>query len=77
VQRSDGLFSLHQQARWPEEPSWTWPREIVDYRSADDEHPQGFAMTWQWLPGLFGTVDEAEAEARAAHGYNEASSETK
>jgi len=72
VQRADGLVSLYEQARWAEEPAWTWPSEIVDDRDIDDEQPHGFAEAWHSLPGLFDTADEAEAEARATYGYNEA-----
>lgn len=76
VERSDCLFSLYQQSRWPEEPSWTYPLEIVDYLSIDDDQTPEFGTAWYSLTGLFGTADDAEAEARASLGYNEALTET-
>jgi hypothetical protein len=72
VQRVDGLVSLYEQTRWAEEPAWSWPFEIVDEQWVDDEQAQEFAVTWRSLPGLFGTLADAEAEARASYGYSEA-----
>lgn len=76
VQRADGLVSLYEQARWNEEPAWSWPCEIVDEQWANEEQAQKFAMTWRLLPGLFGTFDAAEAEARASYGYDGAVMQT-
>lgn len=65
ARRSDGLYCLFEQARWPEEPHWSWCSEIVV--DDDSDFPE-----WRRHSGLFASVAQAETEARSLPGFADA-----
>ena len=66
MSRRGGLRSQHGHGR-----------EIVDDRWTNDEKLEDYSETWRLLPGLFGTTDDAETEARTIVGFADASVQTK
>jgi len=73
VRRDDGRVCLYEQGRWPEEPAWQWPSEIVADPTSSREGADNFELGWMAITGLFADAEVAEREVRSMDGFAMAS----
>jgi hypothetical protein len=64
VRRSDGLFCLYQHWRWTIEAQQALGVEPVQDHRWTTEYDPALYLDVEPLPGIYGTVSEAETEAR-------------
>ncbi len=64
VARADGLFCLYQHWRWPPETQRAFRAEPVEDRRWTEDYDPRLYDGVDPLPGIYGTVEDAEGEAR-------------
>ncbi len=74
VRRPDGMFCLYEHWRWSVEMQKAMRvQPVVDRRWGDDDYDRiALYEDIDPLPGLFGSVDEAEREARSKEAFADA-----
>lgn len=77
VRRPDGMFCLYEHWRWSVDMQRTMKVEPVENRCWPDADYDRNALYEgvEPLPGLFGSVEEAEREARSKEAFSEAIAE--
>jgi hypothetical protein len=78
VRRPDGMFCLYEHWRWSVDMQKAMKVKPVDHRRWTDADYDRKALyeDVEPLPGLFGSVEEAEREARGKEAFREAIVET-
>jgi hypothetical protein len=74
VRRPDGMFCLYEHWRWSVDMQRAMRVEPVQYRrwTDGDYNRAALYQDVEPLPGLFGSVEEAEREARSKEAFQEA-----
>ena len=77
VRRPDGMFCLYEHWRWSVEMQEVMKVEpLRDRRWTDADYDRdALYVDVEPLPGLFGSVEEAEHEARSKEAFQDASAE--
>jgi hypothetical protein len=70
VKRADGLFCLYQHWLWTPDAQRSLGLERVEDRRWSAEYDATLYEGIEPLPGIYGTIDDAEHEARRLLGLN-------